>query len=216
MTEREMRIPRRFFKDEVYDRIRRLIVTGELRPDEKLNIQVLSDQLGVSRTPVREALLRLELDGLVVSKANSWTQVAPMDKKEAQDIYPVVWALETMALRLAFDRIGPKEIDELERINEQLLTMPAGDHTAFPDVDNAFHHKIIELADNRELEQLLDGLKIKLRRIENYYFRQVDVKVTYEEHKNLIRALRENNRPAAFASMERNWETSLEQLLKYL
>lgn len=216
MTNREMRIPRRFFKDEVYDRIRGLIVSGELRPDEKLNIQILSDQLGVSRTPVREALLRLELDGLVVSKANSWTQVAPMNKTEAEDIYPIVWALEKLALSLAFDKITEKDINELESINEKLKTMPAGDHTAFPDVDNAFHHKIIELADNKELAQLLEGLKMKIRRIENYFFRQSDVEMTYTEHRHLIEALRADDREMAHASMERNWKNSLEELLKYL
>ncbi len=216
MEHREMRIPRRFFKDQVYDRIRELIVSGQLRPEEKLNIQLLADQLGVSRTPVREALLRLELDGLVVSKANSWTQVAPMEKNEAEELYPIVWALEILALDLAFANITPEDIDELEEMNERLLTMASDDPTAFPDVDNAFHKKLIRLADNQELSILLSGLKMKIRRIENYYFRQVDVNKTYKEHSNLIAALRDNDKTRALRSLERNWRYSLEQLQKYL
>ena len=76
---KENKIKRVFIKDEAYDRLNRLIVTGELKPMEKINIKFLSEKLGISRTPLREALLRLENDGLIISKANRWTMVAPIN-----------------------------------------------------------------------------------------------------------------------------------------
>lgn len=74
-------------RDEVYRTLRNWIITGKLKPETKLKDKDLSETLGISRTPIREALLRLEDDGLVITKANRWTLVAPIELKEAENLY---------------------------------------------------------------------------------------------------------------------------------
>lgn len=101
IDKKEQKLKRTFMKDEVYNRLREWIITGELEPGAKLRDQDLSETLGISRTPIREALLRLENDGLVVTKANRWTLVAPIDLEEAESIYSIVWTLESLAMEQA-------------------------------------------------------------------------------------------------------------------
>src|SRR5690625_2290979 len=119
MSKKDIKIKRKIMRDEVYDILREWIVVGELEPGEKLRDQELSDLLGISRTPIREALLRLENEGLVDTKANRWTSVAPNDLKEAEDIFSIVKTLECLAVEQGFHRISTEKIRELEKLNEK-------------------------------------------------------------------------------------------------
>jgi DNA-binding GntR family transcriptional regulator len=88
-------------KDEVYAALLEWIVDGTLGPGERVRDKELAEALGVSRTPVREALQRLEDAGLVETSASRWTRVASLDVAQAEQVYPVVWSLETLAVELA-------------------------------------------------------------------------------------------------------------------
>ena len=96
---------RTFIRDDVYQSLREWIVRGDLEPGEKLKDKELAAQLGVSRTPVREALRKLENEGLVETSANRWTKVAPITIQDAERIYPIIQKLEELALILAFHKI---------------------------------------------------------------------------------------------------------------
>ena len=158
-------------KDEVYNKLRNWIVTGELEPGTKLRDLDLSEQLGISRTPIREALLMLENDGLVITKANRWTLVAPIDIKEATNIYSIVSALECLAIEQAFPHISAQDIEELEQLNEDFKkTSHTGDIFAALQADNEFHNKIIQLSNNLELPKLLSGLKVRITTNRNTLF----------------------------------------------
>ena len=99
MTEKNNTIIKRtFVKDEAYHILHDQIINGELKPYTQLKISDLSIELGISRTPIREAILRLENEGLVVSKANKWTMVAPIKVDSLKDIYEIVCELESYAL----------------------------------------------------------------------------------------------------------------------
>lgn len=102
---RNAKINRTFIKDEVYDKLSNWIITGYLEPETKININDLSTSLGTSRTPVREAILKLENEGLIISKANRWTIVAPIDLDSSYYTYSVVASLEMLALEQSFDKI---------------------------------------------------------------------------------------------------------------
>lgn len=113
-------IKRKFIKDEAYDLISKKIISGELKPKSKIRINELSEALGISRTPVREAILRLEDEGLILSKANRWTMVAPIDVDETLNIYPIISSLEKLALELGFSNVNDEIIENLEYINENI------------------------------------------------------------------------------------------------
>jgi DNA-binding GntR family transcriptional regulator len=171
IPESTKKLQRTFIREEVYSTLQDWIVTGKLEPGEHLRDKELAEVLGVSRTPIREALLRLEDEGLVQTKPNRWTQVAPINLEEARNVYPIVWSLERLALSTAFELITSQHIEQMELANQCLKqAMATGDKLAAPQADNDFHSVYIHLAHNDELTKLLSGLKVKLRRIELYYF----------------------------------------------
>lgn len=210
----EPKLKRLFMKDEVYNKLRNWIIIGKLEPGTKLRDQDLSDTLGISRTPIREALLRLENDGLVVTKANRWTLVSPIDLAEAESIYSIVWTLESLAVENAFHHITSTDIEKLEQLNEDLnKTMKTGNQFAALEADNAFHDKIVELSQNLELPKLLANLKVKIQRIEIRYFSNTDsMHASYIEHQQIIEAFKENDLNRAVEALKANWKNSLERI----
>ena len=113
-------LDRTFIRDEVYKSLRKWIVRGKLEPGEKLKDKELATQLGVSRTPVREALRKLEDEGLVETAANRWTRVVPVTLEDAERIYPIMQKLEELALELAFPKIAVQHIQGMQNANNQL------------------------------------------------------------------------------------------------
>src|SRR6266567_2772095 len=89
---------RSLLREEAYVRLRAWIIEGVLLPGSRLRDNEIADALGVSRTPVREAIRRLQDDGLVVAEASRWTKVAPLDVDAADRLYPIVWSLEALAI----------------------------------------------------------------------------------------------------------------------
>lgn len=201
-------------KDEAYHELRKWIITGKLQPGTQLRDHDLSDTLGISRTPIREALLRLENDGLVITKANRWTLVSPVDLKEAENIYPIVWSLEGLALEQAFPHFASKDIEELELYNKNLnKTIKAGSQFEKLQADNEFHNKIIQLSKNIELAKLLSSLKVRVQRIELHYFSEVDRMTTsYSEHQKIIDLIKKQELNLAINALKSNWKISLEHI----
>ncbi|MHA6259432.1 GntR family transcriptional regulator [Sporosarcina sp. CAU 1771] len=210
------KIKRTFMRDEVYNTLREWIITGELEPNQQLKDQELSDRLGISRTPIREALLKLEDEGLVITKANRWTLVAPIDLLDAENIYSIVGTLEGLAIEQGIQNITAIDIDELEKLNQTFKeTMDSIERIKSFLADNAFHEKIVRFANNLELVKLLESLKVKIMRIEIHYFSQTDSNHTsYYEHEKIIKALKELNAPLAVQEIKANWINSLKRIQK--
>ena len=210
----ETQLKRTFMKDEAYNILRKWIMIGKLEPGAKLRNQDLSDTLGISRTPVREALLQLENEGLVVTKANRWTLVAPIDLESAKNIYSIVWSLESLALEQAFPRFSQADLEGLELLNEQLnKTMKVGENIKALEIDNAFHDKIIEISNNSELPKLLASLKIKIQRIEIHYFSQNYARhASYNEHSQILDTIKKQDLDSALQAIQNNWKNSLKRI----
>lgn len=205
---------RTFIRDEVYESLREWIVYGNLEPGEKLKDQELATQLGVSRTPVREALRKLEDEGLVKTAANRWTRVTLITQKDAECIYPIIQKLEELALTLAFPKISAQHIRQMENTNNKLKeALNSNDSRAAMQADEAFHQTFINAANNNELSTILKQLKAKYKRIELAYFSDADLLLaSFEEHQMLITALKEKNLEAANKALASNWQASIERL----
>jgi len=210
----EMKIKRTFMKDEAYQTLRKWIISGDLAPGTKLRDIELSETLGISRTPIREALLMLENDGFVETKANRWTLVSFIDLNKAEETYVIVGTLECLAMQLAFESITDADIKELEELNENLNAMiQNGDRISALEADNAFHDKIIRMSKNEELQKLLVNLKLKIQRIELRYFDQREfMQTSYLEHNNIINSIRKKELKQAEENIKANWKKSLERL----
>jgi len=207
MTEK---IQRTFVREEAYVKLRNWILDGTLAPGQKLRDKNLALELGVSRTPIREALLRLEDEGLVQTKPNCSTQVTDIDFHSAFHLYSIVWTLEPLALSQAFGSIKDKHLQTMTEANERFLQkMKAKDRRAALDEDQAFHAVYIKLSGNEELEKIISEVKNKLKRLDLYYFDKIkDAALSYEEHTQIIEALKQKDLLGAINAIEHNWKNS--------
>ena len=160
-------IQRRNLGSDVYRVLWDRILDRQLHPGEKLSDLRLSEELGVSRTPVREALHRLEKDGVVIAEPNRGFFVASYDRRDIEEIYELRAALEAFALRHAAISVSPADIrhqlDELDRVDRLLREARTDDERtaaseAFLEVDRGFHSFLLENSNNRRLVATLDGL----------------------------------------------------------
>src|SRR5215471_14140667 len=117
-------ISKKPLRDDVHALLRERIVKGDIPPGNRLQDVQLAAELGVSRTPVREALLRLESEGLVESDPNRGFFVAPLSRKEVSEIYPMVWALERLALDSS-EPPTPAQVQALRQINAEMAAVKA-------------------------------------------------------------------------------------------
>jgi DNA-binding GntR family transcriptional regulator len=207
-------LSRTFIRDDVYRSLREWIISGALEPGEKLKDKELAAQLGVSRTPVREALRKLEDEGLVQTAANRWTQVTPIALRDAEQIYPIIQKLEELALTLAFSNLSPAHICLMQDANHQMkAALDRQDTDAAVRADAAFHQVLISAANNAELSAILEHLKVKHQRIELAYFSQANLLLaSFEEHQQLIAALETPDFEAANQALAINWRASIERL----
>lgn len=153
----------RNLNDRIYYYIRDLIVTNQLKPGSRIQYNEFIKTLGVSRTPLRDAINRLQRDGLVEVKARSGTFVSVPKRKDIVEIYDLRKALEVLALELAFDKITPELLERmLAEANEAEKAIDSGDPKPFFKADRSFHRTIINLSDNQRLIEMMDTLEIQI------------------------------------------------------
>ncbi len=204
------KIERTFVREEAYVKLRDWILDGTFAPGAQLRDKELAGQLGVSRTPIREALLRLEDEGLVKTKPNCSTLVSAIDFHNAFQLYSIVWTLERLALSQAFGSITEEHLQQMIEANERFRQkMKAKDRFAALAADHDFHSVYIKLSQNHEIEKIISELKTKLKRLDLYYFDKIkNALLSYDEHKQIIEALTQKDLPLAMEAVERNWKNS--------
>jgi DNA-binding GntR family transcriptional regulator len=208
---RAQKLERPLARNEAYERIHTWIVEGKLTPGERLQDTALALALGVSRMPVREALLRLQSEGLIESLPNRWIRVSAVSPDQGEELYPLIWAIESLALRLGHTALTAADISMMDKANERLArALEAGKGQAASQADADFHGVFVNSAGNRELIRLLDDLKLRLRRLEVAYFAGcLNAAESVGEHMAIIKALRTNDLEAAVVAVESNWRRSL-------
>jgi DNA-binding GntR family transcriptional regulator len=208
------RIERQLIRERVYNTLRDWIVRGLLEPNEKMRDVELADRLGVSRTPVREALRRLEDEGLVQTAANRWTRVSPLDVEDARRLYPIIWSLECLAARLGGPHLDARDLEEMsernDRLAQALIEKNAVEASA---ADRDFHLVFTRRSENPELIKILQDLKVKLRRLEIAYFDgSLAAQRSVVEHKRILAALKKKDIEETAEAIEANWRNSLDRL----
>jgi DNA-binding GntR family transcriptional regulator len=201
-------IPRSLARAEVYRTLKQWIVDLTLAPGEIIRDHDLAERLGVSRTPVREALRQLEDEGLVVTSFHKWTKVAPADLAEVQDLYPAVAALEAAAVRLAMPHLSDDDLARLKHANLAMAkAIKRRDGSAATEADMAFHALLLERSGNKEIARLLASLRPRIQRIELAYFGDQPVaQQSVADHDEILDALGRGDADSACAAMQRNWE----------
>lgn len=173
-------------RDVVFNTLRRAILTGQLKPGERLMEVHLASRLGVSRTPIREAIRKLELEGLVIMIPRRGAEVARITEKSLKDVLEVRRALDALSVELACDRITQEDISRLlEACRAFERAVREGDASVIASADVALHDIIVEATGNVRLQQLVNNLSEQM-----YRFRFVYIKEE-SQHDNLIAEHRE-------------------------
>lgn len=179
-------------RDVVFNTLRRAILKGELKPGERLMEIALAERLGVSRTPIREAMRKLELEGLVVMIPRRGAQVANITEKDLNDVLEVRIALEKMAIEKACQLITEKELEELEKAAKAFeKAIDEENVVKLAETDEIFHDIIYNAAGNARLNQVLNNLREQIYRYRVEYLKDEATRNDLiQEHKMICEALR--------------------------
>ncbi len=199
---------RQLLRERTYQRLRDAIVTGVLEPGEQLRDAELSRWLGVSRTPVREGLSRLELAGLVITRPGRSTTVAPLDPRGVRDAHAVVTSMQELAVRLAVPLMTAAEADEMDQANRRFeAALEAGDVDAALEADDDLHAVPVRVAGNLAIERVLEQFTPVLRRTERARFATLPGRGSVALHAELIQHCRDGDADAAEAICRQIWQT---------
>lgn len=186
-------------RDVVFHTLRRAILRGELKPGQRLMEIQLANKLGVSRTPIREAIRKLELEGLVLMIPRKGAEVAEITEKNLRDVLEVRCALEELAVQLACERIDKQEIQELREAAERFhAVLGSDDITQIAAADEAFHDVIFVATDNGRLIQLLNNLREQMYRYRIEYLKKKECyPQLLEEHQEIIASIEGHDKEKA-------------------
>ena len=199
-------------RDVVFNTLRQAILTGELKPGERLMEIHLANKLGVSRTPIREAIHKLELEGLVKMIPRKGAEVAQISEKHLRDVLEVRSALEELAGTLACERMSGEQLGELKRVNRQFMQVIGSDDiTAIADADEKFHLVIYNATGNERLSQMVNALREQMYRYRVEYLKRDDSHDTLlAEHQYIIEMLESRNREKAVEAVCQHIDNQVE------
>ena len=190
-------------RDVVFQTLREAILRGELKPGERLMELQLAAQLGVSRTPIREAIRMLEQEGLAVTMPRKGAEVAKMTLKGMEDVLEIREALDILACQLACDRISDELLVTLEEKKRAFETsLETKDVKVIADADISFHDVIYEATGNPKLIALLSNLREQIYRYRVEYLKAVEnYPILIKEHDDIYQALLKHNREDATSAI---------------
>ncbi|GAB3823222.1 GntR family transcriptional regulator [Kribbella italica] len=200
-------VDRTLLRDDVYRRLRDAIVDGTFRPGEQLRDGELAEWLGVSRTPVREALLRLGASGLVVALPGRSTTVSAIDIQVVRDAKDVVAAMHELAVRQVTSRLTEDHVARMREANRRFAAAVAsGDVTTALDADEELHKIPVTALGNRALEAVLERFDPLIRRAERLRF-GVEGPTSVTRHDQLITLIEAGDANAAAALAFDTWHS---------
>lgn len=205
-------------RDVVFKTLRQAILTGELKPGERLMEVHLAEKLGVSRTPIREAIRQLELEGLVIMLPRKGAQVAHITEKSMSDVLEVRLALDELAVSLACERITDEEIDLLKKactdFEDAVLTK---DVRKIATADVAFHDIIFSSTRNPRLSQMVNNLAEQMYRYRYEYIKNPAIHASLiEEHRNIVAAIALRDRTNAVHAIHTHIENQEKAIIRQL
>ena len=206
-------LPSPLLRDGAYDRIRDAILDGTLAPGAPLRPGELAGALGLSLTPVREALARLRHEGLVQTRPRSGTRVTPLDLDGARQALTVIAAMHRLAAETSVPRLTDADIAELTDAAERFrAAVDTGDWHAAIDADDQFHGVFVRVAANRPLQETIERNMPLLRRAERLRFGTPPGRRSVTQHQRILRAARRSDAAAAGDATLANWQSLSDQI----
>lgn len=198
-------------KENAFQQIQQWIIDGTLQPSEKLNDVELAKALGVSRTPVRESLQLLEVQGFVEMFPGKATQVTEVERDSITDLLPPLAVLQALSVELAIPHLTKEAIQLLEQTNEQ-FTAAIRENRAFDAlrIDEQFHQIVIDIADNPYITSMVSNLQAHVRRL-FFHNSIVLTESSIKEHQEIIQLMQAQDGEKAAKIMRENWLRAIEE-----
>ena len=205
-------------RDVVFNTLREAILRGDLQPGERLMELQLADKLGVSRTPIREAIRMLEQEGLAVTVPRKGAEVAKMTLKGMEDVLEIRGELDELAVELACERITEEQLNDLKKRKQDFeVSLKSGNLKQIAEADVHFHDVIYDATCNPKLINLLNNLREQIYRYRVEYIKKAENHpILIEEHEAIYKALSKRDKQAAKASIYRhvvNQATAVKQVI---
>jgi DNA-binding GntR family transcriptional regulator len=199
------------------DAIERYIFDRVLRPDQRLIESELANKLGLSRTPVREALRQLEIKGLITKLPTGGYVVTYYTAKDVINIFEIREALETLAMRLACDRATREQMDRAEECCNQFDNAVAKPGTDGIDWNNLFHEVMYNACGNKQLISAIQNYRdvVQLKHVSQFYSEEY-LKVFSEEHRCILDAVRQRDKIKAEQAVKTHLSTVCDTYIKFL
>lgn len=193
-------------RDVVFNTLREAILKGDLKPGERLMEIQLANKLGVSRTPIREAIHMLEQEGLVVTMPRKGAEVAKMTLKDMEDVLEIREALDELAARAACQRITKEQLMRLKDKRQDFdHCLKSGDVKLIAEADVKFHDIIYEATGNPKLVNLLNNLREQIYRYRVEYLKDSEnYPMLVKEHEAIYQALSEHNEEAVVHAIRKH------------
>ena len=204
-------------RDVVFNTLRDAILSGKLLPGERLMENQLAEKLGVSRTPIREALRMLELENLVELVPRKGAQVLDMSEKDIRNVLEIRCSLEVLAVELACERMNEEQVKELKELGQKFVEYGQdGDLEQAVHYDEKFHDLIFISTGNDKLIQIINNLRIQLYRYRIAFLKGETIDVITMHHNDIINAIETHQQEAGSKAAAIHVKHQAEVILKSL
>ncbi len=199
-------------RDVVFNTLRDAILRGDMKPGERLMEMHLANKLGVSRTPIREAIRMLEQEGLAVTIPRKGAQVAKMTEKDLQDVLEIRDSLDELAVSMACERMTEDQLVELKKAMKDFeLATKSHDARKICEADEDFHNVIYQMADNPKLENIVLNLREQMYRYRYEYIKGTESnQQLIEEHASIIEGFERRDADFVKSIMHTHLENQIE------
>ena len=198
-------------KENAFNQLQQWIIDGTLHPGEKLNDTELAGALGVSRTPIRESLQLLEVQGFVRMYPGKATQVTEVDKESITDLLPPLAALQALSAELAIPQLTDETIALLESTNRRFAhAVYTENYFSALKIDEEFHQIIVDIADNPYIISMVASLQAHVRRL-FFHNSIILTEKSIDEHDKIINSMKERDPIAVSSIMSGNWLRAIEE-----
>ncbi len=205
-------------RDVVFNTLRNAILRGDLKPGERLMEMHLANKLGVSRTPIREAIRMLEQEGLAVTIPRKGAQVAKMTEKDLQDVLEIRDALDELAVRMACQRLTEEQLVELKSAMKDFeIATKSKDARKICEADENFHNVIYRMADNPKLETIVNNLREQMYRYRYEYVKEnSSYQKLIQEHTAIIEGFEKRDEEYVKEIMHTHLENQIEAVRRVI
>lgn len=204
---------RTLYSDEIREVIKQAIISEELKPGERVVETRWAKKLGVSQSPVREAIRDLEMMGFIENRPYQGAFVRKMDKKDVIDAYYVREALEMAAMRYAVEVITDDQLEDILNVMDEMKqAVKDGNFELFVEKDSLFHEKIMKISNNELLIKLWNQCKIREYTSISAWISDLTLETLAERHNSLYLALKTKNKEMAMEAVMEHFEVLIEEM----